>query len=389
MRFNRKSLAIRITMKFLQILHAPIILASRLVPKNPHGAVFGSWFGLTYSDNPRYLFEYLSVNHPELQAIWLSRSKQVRNFVRMAGHESYHSYSPRGYWYSMRSKWAVYAVSEADINRFVVPAKRLNLWHGSPVKRIGRDVLIKDQGFRFASCGPKLRKIAKQPATMFISSSEQEKFRLVSALSLQPDDVSITGLPRADFLMGLNARQPGNQVLYMPTFRPSNSFDCVRHFFQHSAEIDAALIRRDMELSVKLHAHASKGTERLSASSIRHFVGSSPTVDPLSLLEQADILVTDFSSVIFDFLLLERPIILLVPDIESYSKNPGLYINLEDDAPGPLCRTWAEVFSWIDSFKSNPDLFAVERRRWKAESNHYLDGGNCSRVAKILIDQAA
>ncbi|MCP5462729.1 MAG: CDP-glycerol glycerophosphotransferase family protein [bacterium] len=65
-------------------------------PKKKNLWVFGAWFGEKFSDNSKYLFQYIATNHPEIQAVWLTKNKQTFNFLRKQGFECYYLPSAKG-----------------------------------------------------------------------------------------------------------------------------------------------------------------------------------------------------------------------------------------------------------------------------------------------------
>ena len=82
------------------------------------------------------------------------------------------------------------------------------------------------------------------------------------------------------------------------------------------------------------------------------------------LLAQADLLVTDVSSVYVDFLITERPQILYFPDMERYERTRGLLLHpLKDYAPGPIAQTFGELKACLDLWKSGDDSWAERRKQ--------------------------
>ncbi len=83
--------------RITEVLNIPPWLLSFLIPKSDQIWVFGSWFSEKYSDNPKWLYEYMTKHVPEVRAIWLSRNKDVIHALRQRGMEAYITYSLRGY----------------------------------------------------------------------------------------------------------------------------------------------------------------------------------------------------------------------------------------------------------------------------------------------------
>jgi CDP-glycerol glycerophosphotransferase (TagB/SpsB family) len=109
--------------------------------------------------------------------------------------------------------------------------------------------------------------------------------------------------------------------------------------------------------------------------------------DIYTIINQFDILITDYSSIYFDFLLADKPIIFAPFDYEEYiTKDRELYYNYNEVTPGPKCRNWDEVLDWIVKFKENPKLFKEEREKIKKMFHKYQDGKNCERVFNEILN---
>jgi CDP-glycerol glycerophosphotransferase len=108
--------------------------------------------------------------------------------------------------------------------------------------------------------------------------------------------------------------------------------------------------------------------------------------DTSQLLLAADALITDYSSVMFDYTVTGKPIYFLVPDLEHYrGELRGFYFDLEGHAPGPLVRTQEEL---TEALTAEPDPAVAERyRSWQARFNARDDGHAAERVVARILDQ--
>jgi len=110
-------------------------------------------------------------------------------------------------------------------------------------------------------------------------------------------------------------------------------------------------------------------------------------VDTYELLARTHILIADYSSVYFDFLLTEKPIIFAPFDYENYIKNDReFYYDYDEVTPGPKCKDWDDVLDWIAKFTKNPSLFLQERIAMKNRFHQYQDGQNCKRVYEKITE---
>ena len=89
---------------FSYILFPIIILIGLIIKKNEKKWCFGSWFGLSYTDNTKYLF-LEAVKRKDVRAIWITKSKEIVKEIRGDGHECYMAYSVRGIAHQLTSGW--------------------------------------------------------------------------------------------------------------------------------------------------------------------------------------------------------------------------------------------------------------------------------------------
>ncbi|WP_317451801.1 CDP-glycerol glycerophosphotransferase family protein [Microbacterium sp. NIBRBAC000506063] len=105
------------------------------------------------------------------------------------------------------------------------------------------------------------------------------------------------------------------------------------------------------------------------------------------LLLAADALVTDYSSVMFDFSVTGKPMYFLVPDLEHYrGKLRGFYFDLAERAPGPLVRSQSELVEALGQ-RGLEDAYAERYAAWRRQFNAHDDGRSAERVVDRIIDQ--
>ena len=150
-------------------------------------------------------------------------------------------------------------------------------------------------------------------------------------------------------------------VLYAPTWREYLGRRVAKPLYLDAERVTEAL--PGAVVLVRGHYNATREAEVFAEHPRIHDVTRYPDIAPLYLA--ADVLVTDYSSVMFDFALTDKPILLLLPDLEQYRDvERGFYFDLETDGPGPLLRSTDEVVAALGS----PDLHAGHRGRSAAGS---------------------
>ncbi len=381
---------------FFYIINYPVYLLSLIIKifYAPSSTiwVFGAWFGEKYSDNSKYLFEYVNKNHPEIRAIWLSKKSDVIEMIRNKGYEAFFTYSLKGYFYSLRSQVAIVCTSMHDTNEYIPPKYIINLWHGCPLKKIGYDDTISNINMNSKSVNIlnavfKFRRSISD-VDLAIASSNIEAHNLSTAFRIDIKKIAITGLPRNDALFDYKENNKEFRVIYMPTHRKEGESDIGKLIFDQIDIINNQLVKLGIILYLKLHYyHQNDSIVSLlnSYSNIRLIIDENIDQDIYSILNQFNILITDYSSVFFDFLLVDRPIIFFAPDYERYlSKDREMYYDYHTIAPGPICFTWDDVLDWLAKFKRNSGLYYDARNRIKNIFHEYQKGGYSKRVFESI-----
>lgn len=381
--------------KLIHSLMLPVYWSAHLVPKDPQVWTFGAWLGKKYNDNPKYLFEHVNRHQPEVKAVWLTTSDDTRRLVRSKGYRCHHPFSPAGLYYSLRSRVNVFCVSQGKDTHMLWPHKmNVNLWHGIPLKKIGFDNQVSGEADDSASLVRRVKDrlypflARRAPENLVIASSHDEKKSLVTAFRIDADNIVINGSPRLDaFYLQPQAPRRHRNILYMPTHRNEGELNVTDLLMRELDVLDAALDGADCTFFVKLHFYNLH--EAKTPRTYRNIVFLTDEMieqDIYSFLPKVDLLITDYSSVYFDFLLADRPIIFAPFDFEDYlAKDRELYYDYDEVTPGPKCRDWNEVVHWIRRFIDDPTLYRAEREALRNRFHQYQDGRNCERVVKTVF----
>ncbi|MFO6452645.1 MULTISPECIES: CDP-glycerol glycerophosphotransferase family protein [unclassified Aeromicrobium] len=245
---------------------------------------------------------------------------------------------------------ATYLVNNAEFPhyvRFREGQRYLQTWHGTPLKRIGRDIASPRLSAGYTAA------MAREAGAWEALLAQNSFAAGVLPQALGFDGrVILEGYPRNDALTGDRAETLrratrealglGDErvVLYAPTWRDTARTEQGRRAFV--SHLDAALVHERTGATVLLrsHSNAAAGRGRISSPGVLD-VTAHP--DITALLAAADVLVTDYSSVMFDFAVTERPQVLLVPDVEEYRDDRGFYLDLQETPPGPIATSTDEV----------------------------------------------
>lgn len=335
---------------------------AQVIPKNKKIWVFGAWFGQKYADNPKAFFEYVNQNAKEINPIWISKNKNVVNEVNSLGYQAYYYLSIPAIYFQLRAHLVIICQSLHD--DLYAPcigkrAKVIQLWHGIPLKHIMYDVFgdrLDNKNFK-GRLVDALSPYNKHRNDFAIATSELTQKIIAKAFRIPEENTLITGFPRNDVFFKETSKINGQyQCIYMPTFRGGIGTECdlfTKFGFDFDL-IEKKLKQHNIVLTLRMHP-VNKPPEalvRLMANSAHIIIDSS--ADIYDTISRYDCLITDYSSIYFDFLLSNKPIIFAPFDLASYKeKERALYFDYEGATLAPYSMSWAEVIDRIIDFKTS------------------------------------
>jgi CDP-glycerol glycerophosphotransferase (TagB/SpsB family) len=359
-----------------------------------------------FADNAKYLFLGLIDRSPGLEVHFLGDRPDLVAELRAARLPVLPYPSLRGLWHLLRCETVV-----VDSSTWVRPlrfqvlwrARKIQVWHGCPLKRIERDddhlagtavPWLRRLSLRLIGRFPRYD-VVLSPSRMFTERAFRSAFS--SRRVIEDDYPRNVVFHRRDprFLIGVHQgvaervaaeRRDGlRTVVYMPTFRDTGG-DAVADGALDLPRLDAFAERHGLQFIVKLHPVAAGRLPLDRLSRIHHYPASA---DVYPLLAETDLLLTDYSSVFFDFLRTGRPIVFFPYDLEKYRREDrALYFDYEQLVPGPICRTQEEVEQAIQSLVGRTDdAFAARRAAVDAWSFARRDGRTPELLRAILEGQ--
>jgi len=348
---------------------------------------YESFGGRTANDNTLAIHDELLRRRPDLIRYWAVDSRSVP--------------IPDGAIPVMfgGAKWLdVLATSRFVVTNYWLPdgfARRpgqvvVQAWHGTPLKLLGNDRPIRDEQPDYRATT--LRDVAQWSFLVSQNAHSTETFRNAYGYTGTILDV---GYPRNDVLVGAHSAEqailarrrlglsPAEKViLYAPTFRDGVA-KMVR-YLDHEAVV-AAMGRRTT-LLIRGHTNTIKYGADLAGKRILD-VTTYPEITDLYLV--ADVCITDYSSVMFDFSITGKPILFFVPDLEEYRETlRGMYFDLGEISPGPMLQTNDEVVRALSALPAVTAEYADRYAAWQARFNPWDDGHAAARVVDALLAQA-
>lgn len=269
----------------------------------------------------------------------------------------------------------------------------INLWHGSPLKSIGQLVSANpwynyNSVFSFTVCG-----------SDFFKQIFQECFGFTSEKGI------VFGAPRNDFLFADNNNLEKLQVdkkmykkiiLWMPTFRvskenkyydSSNEFPLIKE--DNIEYLNEVLKSNKVLLIIKPHPFQEDisvlNREISNVLVLRNQQLNIKKIELYELLGEVDVLLTDYSSVYYDFLLTQKPIGFVLDDIHEYRDKRGFVVeNPLELMPGEKIYNEEEFVGFIKNTCNGIDNYKDERKRINDLANKYQDNKNCERILDFL-----
>jgi CDP-glycerol glycerophosphotransferase (TagB/SpsB family) len=398
----------------------PGYLIAKVIPKNQRLCVFGSAEGKAFTDNSKYLFLYASRQSTTVRCVFISRNREVVAYLRSKGLYAEYIFSRTGVLTVVRASKAFVTHTTDDIHRLLLGgAEVVQLWHGTPLKKIGYQT--KTEGLpRWMRFKIRILKVlyrlfpyldGTRSFDRFCVSSDQVRESFQEAFRI-PDSTMVTvGQPRNDCLSPDFPLEPGlfpevalleqlkrddaKLVAWLPTYRRRVGDDIVRLLHEYGfddSRLAQLLSERNLRLVIKPHP--------LEREALTGWLGDRKNIvlydypDPYPLLRYTDVLVTDYSSVFFDFLLLDRPVIFAPFDHEAYQKYSGtFYYEYDEITPGAKCSDWAALTDEIervvgDDGAGPDDGFAAARGDVRDRFNCYKSGFS-KRVMDTFVPQTA
>ncbi|HLP23766.1 MAG TPA: CDP-glycerol glycerophosphotransferase family protein [Microbacteriaceae bacterium] len=407
MRFDRNNLT--------KLLRSPLLavgwLASWLVPRDTQLWAFGSGIGFGEGG--------VSLSSRAVAAgkrvVWLSQRRTGIDAARAAGYPAWPVHSLRGWWITLRASTLVVSHGLGDVNPYAQRGATLvQLWHGVPLKHLHRDagVTYSLPKFPMSHLAERLLRWGSERAyariTHFVAASEESGRRLASAFGLRDEQLLIAGDPRDDVLLSesiADRRAEARAIiesatgrtlrrrilLFAPTWRDGEP-DPVVPTAKEWDDIATYATSTGVTCIVRPHPlaiGAYRETMGDRADIILLDVDLVPDITPV--LPACDLLITDYSSIAYDFALLGRPMVYLAPDLEAYQASRGLYEPIELFCGGAPLRTWSATLKRLTELEKPEAARAAQAHAvaTAARVHAFQDGRNADRVMAAILGSGA
>ena len=358
------------------------------IPIKKNRVFFESFGGKQFSCNPYYIYKYLSEHYCNLEFVWATRNNHYFDSTAAIKFVNYNSLSY--VYYRMTSN---VIICNESIQIYIPYRKAqllINTWHGGGAyKKCG----VLENGYKSFLFGKIERYLQNKAVSYFISSSK--KFtEIMSSSNLIPIEKYLSiGMPRNDVFFNsseykkinlevrklLNITDTTFVILYAPTFR-GNAGDPM---FNLSLDIEAikqaCKNRFNKEIIIIFRGHHTF-TKHYSESYFDMDLSDYNNMQ--ELLCMSDMLITDYSSTMWDFSFTYKPCFLVVPDLDDYIEQRGFYTNPESWG-FPLAKTNNELLKLISYFDINDFQSSIKKHHKDLQS--YENGHATETVCKIIM----
>ena len=375
----------RIVILVKRVIVRMLMLFLRTKPVERKKVVFINFSGSGFGDNCKAVALKLIEKYPEADIVWATANGSEKSLPEGIRGVQYQSLS----YYKEMATAGVW-VNNCRMNAEIIKRKGqfyIQLWHGGvPLKKIEKDTENTLEKTYIEH--------AKYDSTIvdIITSSSAYFTEIVRNAFWYDGEILECGTPRLDPIFSVSAEKnaevrraaglPADKkvILYVPTFRADLSTDCYRIDFEKVLEELKRKTGDEWVFAVRLHPNAASKADFVEYSDKIINVTSYP--DLYELLPASDAVVSDYSSVMFEAGMLEKPVFLFATDIEAYKKDRDLYFDMKE-LPFVLAESNAEFVEKIRSFDKEKYTEALKAFN---ENMDYSENGTASdTIAERII----
>lgn len=368
------------------------------MPTNKKLIMFESFLGRQYSDSPRAIYEYMEKNYPDYKMYWSVDEKYLKHFR----HTNVKFIQRFSFSWFLQMTRAKYWITNSRLPLWVTKpngTSYVQTWHGTPLKKLAADM---DEVHMPGTDTKRYKRNFLKEASKWdylISPNAYSTEIFKSAFQFNNTLIE-SGYPRNDYLVNANdkrnilqlkrkANLPVDKkvILYAPTWR-DNQFHA-QGKYKFDLQMDLKQLKQELEndyiIVLRLHYLVA---ERIDITKFNGFIYDlSYYEDIRELYLIADLLITDYSSVFFDYANLKRPMIFFVYDIEEYRDNlRGFYFDFESKAPGPLVKTTTEIINEVKKIDQNGYKPSKDTIEFYKKFCYLEDGNATMRVVNKIFN---
>ncbi len=389
-----------------KILYITRIIKFRLqtfgIKTNKKTVMFFSFKGKSYACSPKAIYEYMQADekYKDFEYIWAFEKTEEYQELTKNQNTTIVKYASKEYKKALAK--AKYWVFNYRVQDSIYPKKDqvyIQCWHGTPLKKLGYDLKNTHNAMNSESEIHEKYKLDAKKFQYLLSPSKFASKVFTSAWNLENTNMTNKivemGYPRNDYLYNFKQEDvdkikdklklPNNKkvILYAPTWRDDQHQAGVGYTYK--TEVDFDFLRENLQneyiILFRAHYLVANSFDFKKYEGFIYDVSNFSNINELYVI--SDLLITDYSSVFFDYANLKRPIIFYMYDFEKYKDDlRGFYIDIQE-LPGEITKTKEEL---IQAIKQTQTFSYNEKYKKFNEKYNYLDDGEAAkRVTNALI----
>lgn len=385
---------------------------TRLIPKKKI-LVFGDRAGRRFADNSRYLFIYLNEFRKDYKCVWITSNINIKNYLSQKKYICCSPFSLKGIYYILSAKYNLYNFVEDDVNKFLTEfSDSIHLWHGVLPKKL-KEIKTKEtklNNFFY-------RKVKKY----FFYTNKEMSLNIFNRFPKNKYQLKIFNLPRniifekkfqnldifrteAEINFRDKILKKRKQIFgYFPTWR-LDGLELFRDVndFTKLEEINFVLKKTNSLMIVKKHMNSDKKDKNVlynnkieelinHLQTLESFVFAEYDFDLNSILDVCDVLITDYSGVIFDFLYLDRPIITYTPDYKEFKSSTGFMLDPTENNFTFNVNNFDQLKNLILNFETSNNKFKDIhfKNRSLIKDRVFLKNSGIKEIVKFIDSEAS
>lgn len=363
-------------------------MARVIIPKDKKLIVFESGVGKQFADSPRNIYEEIVERQLDYKKVWI-----INNNIRFKDNTTrkVKRLSPRYYYYLAR---AGYWVNNQNFPTYIEKSKRttyIQTWHGTPLKKMLFD--IENIQGRDETYLERVHHATKN-WDYLVSPSRYATDAFRSAFRYKGEVLEV-GYPRNDIFYKpeqfeiipevkkkLNLPEGKRVILYAPTFRDNDTKG--KNKFQFNLKMDLQRMKEELgdEFILLVRMHVVISNRLVIDDELSDFVYNVSNYSDISdLYLISDVLMTDYSSVMFDFANTGKPLLFFTYDLEEYKNDiRGFYMDFENEAPGPFVFNTDDIIQVLHKLPAIEENYAQKYQLFKEKFCGLEDGNAANRI---------
>ena len=364
-------------------------------PIKDNWIVFETFRGQNYADSPKYIYEYIEKAYPgQYKCIWVLNNRHISipySGVRVKRFSVQYAY------YLARSKYLLFNVRQPLWFKKREGQVFLQTWHGTPLKK-----LVFDQEEVTAASPLYKKQFYRQKQEWdYLIAANPFSTNIFRSCFLYDGKILESGYPRNDLLhnkdrnsmahrirASLSIPKDKKTILYAPTWRDDEYYGKGQYKFQLQLDLRymQEKLGNDYVVLIRTHYYIA---DKLDLDGYQGFVYNLSNYDDITEVYLiSDICITDYSSVLFDYINLQRPILFYPYDLAKYRDVlRGFYIDMENDLPGPLLFTTAEIVEALENIDQVQETYHEKYQKFYQTYCGLEDGHASMRVVSQLLEK--